>query len=99
MVFYSIFLYRIGLFFRFLERLTKQLEQKLVFCDRMEHRAEDFRIRRNEAMEERQKLGPELVKLIGAAKEIQSFIEHDISKKYSDRRVTILGGAQSVSAN
>ncbi|GAU95508.1 hypothetical protein RvY_07112 [Ramazzottius varieornatus] len=83
----------------FLERLTKQLEQKLVFCDRMEHRAEDFRIRRNEAMEERQKLGPELVKLINSAKEIQGFIEQDISKKYNDRRVTILGGAQSVSAN
>ncbi|OQV16802.1 hypothetical protein BV898_09158 [Hypsibius exemplaris] len=80
----------------FLDRLTKQLEQKLTFCDRMESRAGDFQLRRAEALSEREKIEPELAKLIAATRKIQRFLEQDISKRYQDRRVTILGGAQSL---
>ncbi|XP_055357618.1 CDK5 regulatory subunit-associated protein 3-like [Paramacrobiotus metropolitanus] len=80
----------------FLERLTKQLEHKLTLARRMEDRAESFKIHRLEAAEERKKLDPELQQLITGTREVQKFIEQEISRKYHDRRVTILGGIQAV---
>ena len=81
---------------RFLDRLTKQLEQKMTFCDRMECRAEGYRLRRSEALSEGETLEPELAKLIAGTRKAQKFIEQDISRRYQERRVTILGGAQSL---
>ncbi|XP_066996998.1 CDK5 regulatory subunit-associated protein 3 isoform X2 [Anabrus simplex] len=77
---------------RYVDHLVDGLKQKLAVAKRMEAAQEVVKERRHAVGEEAASLQPKMQLIIDKTKELQSEIEEDISKKYKNRPVNIMGG-------
>ena len=80
----------------YVDRLVEGLKRKLSLVDRMEFDNKAVGERREEAIGEQAVVQRKLDLIKGKTKELQSDIEADISKRYKNRPVNVMGGMQSV---
>ena len=80
----------------YVDRLVEGLKRKLSLVDRMEFDNKAVGERREEAIGEQAVVQRKLDLIKGKTKELQSDIEGDISKRYKNRPVNVMGGMQSV---
>ncbi|GAB6019163.1 CDK5 regulatory subunit associated protein 3 [Chamberlinius hualienensis] len=76
---------------RFVDRLVDSLNQYLVRSDKMIRQQENVIKKGRDALEEEETLKPKLSLIIQRTKELQKMIEAEISKKYKNRPVNIMG--------
>ncbi|TRY63647.1 hypothetical protein TCAL_03583 [Tigriopus californicus] len=81
---------------KYVDRLVDSLKSKLELVDRMHALNQALSDRRDQAIQEQAVSQKKLAVLKAKAKELQSKIEADISARYKNRPVNIMGGAQSV---
>lgn len=80
----------------YVDRLVEGLKRKLTLVDRMELDNMAVGERREEAIGEQAVVQRKLDLIKGKTRELQSDIEADISKRYKNRPVNVMGGVQSV---
>lgn len=76
---------------RYVERVTEMLRQKLKQADILVLKAAAMAEKRQEALEEQSKLEPRVDLLTACTKELQKLIEVDVSKRYHNRPVNLMG--------
>lgn len=76
---------------RYVERVSEVLRQKLKQADTLVVKAATMAEKRQEALEEQSRLEPRVDLLAGRTRELQKLIEADISKKYHNRPVNLMG--------
>ncbi|CAL9699491.1 unnamed protein product [Knipowitschia caucasica] len=76
---------------RYVERVTEMLRQKLKQADILVLKSAAMVERRQETLEEQSKLEPRVEVLTECTKELQKLIEADISKRYNNRPVNLMG--------
>ncbi|XP_033840433.1 CDK5 regulatory subunit-associated protein 3 isoform X2 [Periophthalmus magnuspinnatus] len=76
---------------RYVERVTEMLRQKLKQADVLVLKSAAMAERRQETLEEQSRLEPRVDLLMGCTKELQKLIEADISKRYHNRPVNLMG--------
>lgn len=76
---------------RYVERVTEMLRQKMKQADILVVKAATMVERRQEALEEQSRLEPRVDLLAGCTRELQKQIEADISKRYNNRPVNLMG--------
>ncbi|GAB1606404.1 CDK5 regulatory subunit-associated protein 3-like [Argonauta hians] len=76
---------------KFVERLEEGLRQNLVLADKMVFQEKEMARKRQEALREEDALQPKLDVLRKETKELKNMIETEISKKYKNRVVNIMG--------
>ncbi|XP_049770734.1 CDK5 regulatory subunit-associated protein 3 [Schistocerca cancellata] len=78
--------------YRYVDRLVEQLQHKLRLAEKMVAQQAAARQKKAEAAEEARALQPKLKLIVEKTKELQKEIQQDISKRYNNRRVNIMGG-------
>ncbi|EEB12105.1 conserved hypothetical protein [Pediculus humanus corporis] len=78
---------------KFLNQMTDKLKQKLNAHEKMLASKEAIKIQRADAIKEAESIQPKINLLIKKAKELQKWIEDDISKRYKGRPVNLIAGA------
>ncbi|XP_046568066.1 CDK5 regulatory subunit-associated protein 3-like [Haliotis rubra] len=81
---------------RYVERLKDSLKQTLTLADKMVFYEKEMVVKRKEALEEQGQLEPKLDVLISKTKVMQKQMEGEISKKYKDRSVNIMGEINTI---
>ncbi|XP_062893121.1 CDK5 regulatory subunit-associated protein 3 isoform X2 [Mobula hypostoma] len=76
---------------RYVDRVTELLQQKLKQAESVGAKQHLMVRKRQEALEEQSDLEPKLDLLIQRTKELRKLIETDISKRYQNRRVNLMG--------
>jgi len=76
---------------RSLERLAEGVTQYTTLGDRMRRNRDHVALRRVEAQEENQRVLPQIDSLRRKTKELQKHLEDEISRKYDNRPVNIMG--------
>ncbi|XP_067225574.1 CDK5 regulatory subunit-associated protein 3 isoform X2 [Chanodichthys erythropterus] len=76
---------------RYVERVSELLRQKLKQADILVLKRGTLAEKRQEALEEQAKLEPRIDLLVARTKELQKLIEADISKRYNNRPVNLMG--------
>lgn len=76
---------------RYVDRLAESLQSKLAVCDKLAASQEAVKQRKADTVVEQQKLGPQLALIAERARELQGHIEKDISNRYKNRPVNIVG--------
>lgn len=76
---------------RYVERVSELLRQKLKQADIMVLKRGTLAEKRQEALEEQAKLEPRIDLLAARTKDLQKLIEADISKRYNNRPVNLMG--------
>ncbi|XP_046887882.1 CDK5 regulatory subunit-associated protein 3 isoform X1 [Hypomesus transpacificus] len=76
---------------RYVERVSEVLRQKLKQADILVLKRATLAENRQSALEEQAKLEPRIDLLSARTKELQKLIEADISKRYNDRPVNLMG--------
>ncbi|MCJ8738544.1 hypothetical protein PDJAM_G00037010 [Pangasius djambal] len=76
---------------RYVERVSDMLRQKLKQADILVLKQACLAERRQEALEEQARLEPRIDLLAAHTKELQKLIEADISKRYNNRPVNLMG--------
>lgn len=76
---------------RYVERVSEVLRQKLKQADILVLKGAAMVEKRQEALEEQSRLEPRVDLLAGCTKELQKMIEADISKRYNNRPVNLMG--------
>lgn len=76
---------------RYVERVSELLRQKLKQSDILVLKRGTLAEKRQEALEEQAKLEPRIDLLAARTKELQKLIEADISKRYNNRPVNLMG--------
>lgn len=76
---------------RYVERVTEMLRQKLKQADILVLKGVAMSEKRQEILEEQSRLEPRVDLLTGCTKELQKLIEADISKRYHNRPVNLMG--------
>ncbi|XP_072523233.1 CDK5 regulatory subunit-associated protein 3 [Salminus brasiliensis] len=76
---------------RYVERVSDMLRQKLKQADILVLKCASLAERRQEALEEQAKLEPRIDLLAARTKELQKLIEADLSKRYNQRPVNLMG--------
>ncbi|KAM4623686.1 CDK5 regulatory subunit-associated protein 3 [Polymixia lowei] len=76
---------------RYVERVSEALRQKLKQADILVLKRATLAENRQEALEEQAKLEPRIDLLAGRTRELQKLIEADISKRYNNRPVNLMG--------
>ncbi|XP_053553450.1 CDK5 regulatory subunit-associated protein 3 isoform X2 [Bombina bombina] len=76
---------------RYVDRVTDLLRQRLRQAELLEQKSEAWRERGRTAQEERETMEPRLALLQERSKELQQQVEADISKRYSNRPVKLIG--------
>jgi len=76
---------------RSLERLAESVTQYVTLGDRMRRNRDHVALRRVEAQEENQRILPQIETLRKKTKELQKHLEDEISRKYDNRPVNIMG--------
>ncbi|CAN7983976.1 unnamed protein product, partial [Ixodes hexagonus] len=77
---------------KYVDRLVETLQQKLYQADKMLQSQEAVVARRQEALEEQRQLQPKLDLVLLKTRQLQKQIQEEISKRYKDRPVNIMGG-------
>lgn len=76
---------------RYVERVSEILRQKLKQADILVLKGATMAERRQEALQEQSRLEPRVDLLAGCTRELQKLIEADISKRYHNRPVNLMG--------
>nr|XP_057924425.1 CDK5 regulatory subunit-associated protein 3 isoform X1 [Doryrhamphus excisus] len=76
---------------RYVERVTEILRQKMKQADILELKASTMVEKRQEALEEQSRLEPRVDLLVARTQELKKLIEADISKRYNNRPVNLMG--------
>ncbi|KAK2820703.1 hypothetical protein Q5P01_023662 [Channa striata] len=76
---------------RYVERVSEVLRQKLKQADILVLKGATMAEKRQEALEEQSRLEPRIDLLAGCTRELQKLIESDISKRYHNRPVNLMG--------
>ncbi|XP_061665456.1 CDK5 regulatory subunit-associated protein 3 isoform X2 [Syngnathoides biaculeatus] len=76
---------------RYVERVTEVLMQKMKQADILELKALGMAEKRREALEEQSRLEPRVDLLAEHTQELKKMIEGDISKRYNNRPVNLMG--------
>ncbi|XP_077482809.1 CDK5 regulatory subunit-associated protein 3 isoform X1 [Stigmatopora argus] len=76
---------------RYVERVTEVLRQKMKQADILETKAVSMVEKRREALEEQSRLEPQIDLLAKSTQELKKWIEGDISKRYNNRPVNLMG--------
>ncbi|XP_041830427.1 CDK5 regulatory subunit-associated protein 3 isoform X2 [Melanotaenia boesemani] len=76
---------------RYVERVSEVLRQKLKQADILVQKAATMAEKRQEALQEQSRLEPRVDLLAGRTRELQKLIEADISKRYHNRPVNLMG--------
>uniref|UniRef100_A0A3Q2CX35 CDK5 regulatory subunit associated protein 3 n=1 Tax=Cyprinodon variegatus TaxID=28743 RepID=A0A3Q2CX35_CYPVA len=76
---------------RYVERVSEMLRQKLKQADILVLKAATMAEKRQEALQEQSRLEPRVDLLAGCTRELQKLIEADISKRYHNRPVNLMG--------
>ncbi|XP_026207113.1 CDK5 regulatory subunit-associated protein 3 isoform X2 [Anabas testudineus] len=76
---------------RYVERVSEVLRQKLKQADILVLKGATMAEKRQEALEEQSRLEPRIDLLAGCTRELQKLIEADISKRYHNRPVNLMG--------
>ncbi|XP_022050258.1 CDK5 regulatory subunit-associated protein 3 [Acanthochromis polyacanthus] len=76
---------------RYVERVSEVLRQKLKQADILVLKGATMAEKRQEALEEQSRLEPRVDLLAGCTRELQKLIETDISKRYHNRPVNLMG--------
>lgn len=76
---------------RYVERVSEILRQKLKQADILVLKGAAMAERRQEALEDQSRLEPRVDLLAGCTRELQKLIEADISKRYHNRPVNLMG--------
>lgn len=76
---------------RYVERVSEVLRQKLKQADILVLKGSTMVEKRQEALQEQSRLEPRVDLLAGCTRELQKLIEADISKRYHNRPVNLMG--------
>ncbi|XP_062269774.1 CDK5 regulatory subunit-associated protein 3 [Platichthys flesus] len=76
---------------RYVERVSEVLRQKLKQADILVLKGATMVEKRQEALEEQSRLEPRVDLLAGCTRDLQKMIEADISKRYNNRPVNLMG--------
>ncbi|XP_060074936.1 CDK5 regulatory subunit-associated protein 3-like [Ylistrum balloti] len=76
---------------RYVERLKDSLKQTLSLADKMVFYEKEMIVKKKEVLEEQRQLEPKLDVIIQKTKEMQRQMEGEISSKYKNRPVNIMG--------
>ncbi|XP_057681170.1 CDK5 regulatory subunit-associated protein 3 isoform X2 [Corythoichthys intestinalis] len=76
---------------RYVERVTEVLRQKMKQADILEVKAVSMVEKRREALEEQSRLEPQIDLLAERTQDLKKLIEGDISKRYNNRPVNLMG--------
>ncbi|XP_041029608.1 CDK5 regulatory subunit-associated protein 3 isoform X1 [Carcharodon carcharias] len=76
---------------RYIDRVTELLQQKLKQADAVGEKQHLMVKKQQQSLEEQAALEPKLDLLIQRTKELRKLIEADISKRYQNRRVNLMG--------
>lgn len=77
---------------RYVEKVASSFEQKLTAIEKMKASQEAMKIRKEEVEAEETELKPKLKLLMSKTRTLQEQIETEISKKYKNRPVNLMGG-------
>ena len=81
---------------KYVDRMVEGLKKKIALVDRMKLSNQALSERREQAIRDQATFQKKAEQMKTKAKELQKNIEEDISKRYKNRPVNIMGGAQSV---
>ncbi|XP_033100530.1 CDK5 regulatory subunit-associated protein 3-like [Anneissia japonica] len=81
---------------RYVDRLADSLKEKLVYQEKMIASQKAVVEKRQASLEEQRKLEPKLDTLIMKTRELKQQIEQEISKKYKNRPVNLMGAVNNV---
>lgn len=81
---------------RYVDRLKDSLKQMLVLADKTEFYSQDVNVRRQEANQEQMELAQKLSALEIRTKTMKKQMEAEISKKYKNRPVNIIGEINTI---
>lgn len=81
---------------RYVDRLKDNLKQTLTLADKMTFHEKEMVLKRGETKQEQAEIQPKLDLIIKKTKEVQKQMEVEISKKYKDRNVNIMGEINTV---
>jgi len=84
---------------RYLDKLTEELTQKRNQIEKYAQLAALMRKKQAEQAQQANKLQPKLDLMTKRTKELQKQVEEDISKRYNDRPVKIMGGISAAIAS
>ncbi|XP_063868405.1 CDK5 regulatory subunit-associated protein 3-like [Scylla paramamosain] len=76
---------------RYVDRLAESLQAKLAVGDKLAGLQKSARQKKADTMEEQKRLAPQLSLMAERARELQKHIEGDISARYKNRPVNIMG--------
>ncbi|XP_030610842.1 CDK5 regulatory subunit-associated protein 3 [Archocentrus centrarchus] len=76
---------------RYVERVSEMLRQKMKQADILVLKGATMAEKRQEALQEQSRLEPRVDLLAGRTRELQKLIEADISKRYHNRPVNLMG--------
>ena len=79
----------------FVNRLVSEMEHKAKLIDRLDQKVEGIKSKRGDTLAEAQALQKTFKRVLDKAVQLQKQVEQDISKRYNNRRVNILGGVQT----
>lgn len=77
---------------KYADLLTSKLQQMTKAVEKLRTTREVLKQRAVELREQRQQLNPVLDELIAQTRALQTYIEKDISKRYKNRVVNLIGG-------
>ena len=80
----------------FVNRIVEEMKHKLQVVSRLEDKVEAIKNKRQETLTEVELVQKNCNRVLQKTILLQEHIEKDLSKRYSDRKVNILGGAQSL---
>ncbi|KAG8236540.1 hypothetical protein J437_LFUL011317 [Ladona fulva] len=81
---------------RYVDQLAYTLKQKLSIIEKMQESKKVLQLSKEEARKNAIDIQPKIKLIILKTKELQKEIEQDISKKYKNRPVNIMGGANTL---
>lgn len=81
---------------RYVDRLKDNLKQTLTLADKMTFHEKEMVVKRQATLEEQLEIQPKLDLIIKKTKEMQKQMEGEISKKYKDRIVNIMGEINTI---
>lgn len=79
---------------KYADLLASKLQQMTKAVEKLRNTRDVLKIRAVELREQRQQLNPVLDELIAHTRVLQTYIEKDISKRYKNRVVNLMGGVQ-----
>lgn len=81
---------------RYVDRVAESLQQKLVAADKILQMQEMVKNKRLQAAEEHTLLEPRIALIVSRTRELQKQIENDVSKRYKNRPVNLMGGINTL---